>query len=308
MSNNFTIIDPYENELYVQLWEPKTKPIAVVQIIHGAGEHIGRYDHFANYLTQQGYVVIGNDHLGHGKTSKDKDVVHFDDTMGFHKVYEGVRSVRDYIEKHYPSLPVIMFAHSMGSFIGRYAILYDHKRYVQAIFTGTGWFNSFGITIGKIAANIMTMIKGKHSVSPFLTRLANDGAVRSMKKNGLINKRIEWLTHDRSIQKAFLEDDMCGKPFTIGAQSDVFNFIPEIQNRKRIRSSASSTAIFFISGELDGLGKYGYAAKKLYNIYNTCGYSNVKYVVINNARHEVINEVDRESTYKMITEFISRNL
>jgi alpha-beta hydrolase superfamily lysophospholipase len=308
MEKDFMLLDPYENELFVQMWIPENKPKAVVQIIHGAGEHIGRYDHFAKYLVSLDYVVIGNDHLGHGKTATEKEYVYFGSNMGFHKVYEGVRTVRDYIEEHYSGLPVIMFAHSMGSFIGRYAILYDHKRYIQAIFSGTGWFNSFSISAAKIMSKILIKVKGPLSLSSTFTRLTTDGAVRSMQKAGLINKRIEWLTHDRDIQRAFEEDEMCGKPFTLSAQSDVFHFMPEIQNRKRIRESASSTAIFFISGELDGLGNYGAAAKKLYNIYNTCGYSNVKYVVINNARHEVINELDRDSTYVMISDFIKRNL
>jgi len=309
MEKNFKLMDPYENEIYTHMSLPKTnEPKAVIQIIHGASEHVLRYADFAKYLVSLDYIVIGNDHLGHGQTANNPEYVHFADSMGFHKVYEGVRTVRDYIEEHYPALPVVMFAHSMGSFIGRYAILYDYKRYSQAIFSGTGLFSNFTVGLAKLFATILKKIKGPTSRSKVFTRMTSDGAVRSMQKNGLINKRVEWLTSDREIQKAWLEDPLCGAPFTIGAQADLFNFIPEIQDRKRIKDSASSTAIFFISGELDALGGYGNAAKNLFNIYHNCGYSNVKYTVINNARHEIINELDREHTYKMISDFIERNL
>ena len=139
MEKEFVIVDPYENNLYTYLWTPDVvKPKGIVQLIHGAGEHVGRYREFAQYLNTLGLIVIGNDHLGHGKTADTNEYVYFADDIGFHKVYEGVKTVRDYIEEYYPKLPVIMFAHSMGSFIGRYAILYDHKRYDQAIFSGTG--------------------------------------------------------------------------------------------------------------------------------------------------------------------------
>ncbi len=309
MEKEFIIVDPYENELYTYLWETKAKfPKGVVQIIHGASEHVTRYREFAEYLNSIGFIVIGNDHLGHGKTADTNEYVFFSDTIGFHKVYEGVKIVRDYIEEHYPDLPVIMFAHSMGSFIGRYAILYDYKRYNQAVFSGTGWFSRIRITVAIALSSIIIKFKSNKHVSKFFTVLISENHIRSMKRNGIINKKIEWLTSDREIQNEFSKSEMCGKPFTIGAQRDLYRFLLEIQNKKLIRESASSTAIYFISGELDALGSYGIAAKKLYNIYNDCGYSNVKYTVLNNARHEIINEIDRKNIFITIGNWMIKNV
>jgi len=309
MEKEFKLIDPYENELHVYLWTTKLeKPKGIVQIIHGASEHVGRYREFALYLNSIGLNVIGNDHLGHGKTDENCEAIYFADSIGFHKVYEGIKTVRDYIEEHYHTLPVIMFAHSMGSFIGRYAILYDHKRYDQAIFSGTGWFNPLKISFSIAIANLIIRSKGKRYVSQFYNNRIADGAIRSMKKNGIINKKVEWLSSDVVVQRAFKDDVLCGKPFTIGAHLDLLKFIFEIQDRKRIKESASSTAIYFISGELDGLGGYGAAAKKLYQYYNDCGYSRVKYTVLNNARHEIINEIEKISIQTQIGQWILRNL
>jgi len=303
------LIDPYENELHTYIWETKDKePKGVVQIIHGAAEHAARYDDFANYLNSLGFHVTGNDHLGHGKTANNPDYVYFDSVMGFHKVYEGVKTVRDYIGEHYPKLPVIMFAHSMGSFIGRYAILHDHKRYDQALFSGTGLFNPIKTAFGRIIATLITRFKGDKYVSEFFNHRIMDGHIRNMQKNGLINKRIEWITQDRGIQMDFLESEYCGMPFTIGAQKDILTFMPEIQDKRMIKASASSTAIYFVSGDLDGLGRYGESAKRLFNIYHDCGYSNVKYSILNNTRHEIINAVDRQAHYKLIGDWMLRNL
>jgi alpha-beta hydrolase superfamily lysophospholipase len=309
MEKQIIIIDPYENNLNTYIWTPKVKnPKGVVQIIHGASEHAGRYKAFAEYLNSLGLIVIANDHLGHGKTAIEKDYVFFADDIGFHKVYEGVRTVRDYIEENYPSLPVIMFAHSMGSFIGRYAILYDHKRYNLAIFTGTAWFNPIKVYLSILIFTIASTLKGKRYVSPWLTKTFTEGATKSMRRNGIINKKVEWLSADPKVIRDFLDDPLSGKPFTVGAQLDLFRFLPEIQDKARIKASASSTGIFFISGEMDALGDYGIAVKKLYNYYNECGYSNVKYNILNNGRHEVINDYEKEVAYKMIGNWIKNNL
>ncbi len=309
MEKEFKLIDPFENEINVRLWESQIQNVkGVVQIIHGAGEHIGRYADFAKYLNSLGFVVIGNDHLGHGKNNLENDSIYFADSIGFHKVYEGVKAVRDYIEEHYPDLPVIMFAHSMGSFIGRYAILYDHKRYDEAIFSGTGWFNPLKIYTSIMIAKIIVRLKGKRYVSKFYNNVIASGAVRSMKRNGIINERVEWLSSVKAVQKAFKEDPLCGKPFTIGAQLDLLNFILEVQDKRKIKDSASSTAIYFISGDLDGLGNYGGVVKKLYNYYKECGYSRVKFTVLKDCRHEIINEYEKESIYKRLGDWIISNL
>jgi len=309
MRKEFKIIDPYEHELHTYLWETKdVNPKGVVQIIHGAGEYMERYNEFAEYLASIGFNVIGNDLLGHGKTSDTLDYVYFETSIGFHKVYEGVKSVRDYIEETYPNLPVIMFAHSMGSFIGRYAILYDHKRYNQAVFSGTGIYNPLGIKISKLLANIIILFKGDKYISNFFNHKILDKHIRSMKKNGIINKRIEWISERPDVQRAFKADKYCGKPFTIGAQKDILSFLPEIQDKRMIKASASATAIFFVSGDLDGLGNYGGAAKTLFNMYQDCGYSNVKYTVLNNTRHEIINATDYEAHYKLLGDWMLRNL
>lgn len=309
MKKEFKLVDPYEHEIHVYLWETDAQePKGVVLLIHGASEYCERYDHFATYLNEKGYHVIGNDHLGHGKTTDDMEKVYFDASIGFHKVYEGVKTVRDYIEEHYPKLPVIMFAHSMGSFIGRYAILYDYKRYDMAIFSGTGYVGSLKIKIGVLIASLIIRFKGDKYVSPWFNNRFLDSAANDMRRKGLINRKEEWLSQDPKIIRAFREDPYCGAPFTIGAARDLIRFIPEIQDKQRIKDSASSTAIFFMSGDSDGMGDYGMSVKRLYDAYRDCGYSNVKYTVLNDTRHEILNEIERDRHYDIIWKWMERNL
>ena len=50
-------------QLHCRKWLPEERPKAVVQIVHGIAEHIGRYDHFARFLNQHGYIVTAEDHF-----------------------------------------------------------------------------------------------------------------------------------------------------------------------------------------------------------------------------------------------------
>lgn len=308
MVKNVTLVDPYESKLYCYLWETKKARVrGVIQIIHGASEHLGRYEHFAQKCVDAGYHVIGHDLLGHGKSSIRKDRIHFTNELGFHKVYEGIKTVRDYIEDNYPEYDVMMFGHSMGSLFGRYTLIKDHLRYKAAVFSGTGDFNPLSASFAKLLSWFIVTFKGKEHISPFFNHRVLEGHIRSMKKNGLINRRVEWLTQDMKKVQAFINDPYCGREFTIQAQRDLLTLVKEIQSKPKIKEGASSMPILFISGELDGLGEYGEGIKRLRDKYSDLGYSNVHFKILNNCRHEVINEIDRDSYMSNIISFFNNN-
>lgn len=309
MEKEFILVDPYENELHTYLWTTSSrKPKGVVQIIHGASEHLTRYRDFALYLNSQGFHVIGNDHLGHGKTAETNEYVFFAETMGFHKVYEGVKTVRDYIEEKYPKLKVIMFGHAMGSFIGRYTIINDQRRYDLAVFSGSAHFNRTKVKFMRSIATGLITKEGPKAISSRLIKMTTEKPINSMRKNGLINLEKEWLSHDREVQDYYEESPLCGMPFTVSAQRDLFDMILEMMDKDKIAASASSMPIYFISGEEDALGDYGEGIKKLYSMYSKAGYSNMKFRILSNCRHEVLNEVDKTYIFEAISEWLFKYL
>jgi alpha-beta hydrolase superfamily lysophospholipase len=306
MEKEFRLKDKFENDLNVKIWTPKgiekTKATAVVQVIHGKGEHVGRYKEFAEYLNTIGIVVIGNDLLGHGKTS-DKDYSHFGDKDGIEQLSAGVDAVREYIEEKCPKVPIVMFAHSMGSFIGRYNLMAHPTSYYMACFSGTGWIPVHKLYYALFVTNIVKLFKGPLHISKVVTELL-DSAPKSMMKNGLINRRQDWISSDKEKVKEINCDELCNRPFTVAAQRDVLQFIKKVQNKDAIKEGASSTATLFISGEYDAMGEYGFTVQRLYKLYQNAGYSNVRFSVVNGSRHEIINERDRQSTYKTIGDWI----
>ncbi len=118
---------------------PEGNPIGHIHLLHGMGEHIGRYEEFAHYLVGKGYIVSGHDHRGHGKTAKMNGLKgHFSDTNGFTRVVQDAYEIISVLRDQYPSPRFILFGHSMGSFIARRYVQLHGSEVDLAIFTGTG--------------------------------------------------------------------------------------------------------------------------------------------------------------------------
>ena len=103
------------------IWrDDKLTPIGVVQLAHGMAEHIDRYDDFARFLAANGFVVGGNDHLGHGKSVNDSsELGFFAEKDGDKRIVDDMHILTKIMKKRYPDIPYFLFGHSMGSFCAR---------------------------------------------------------------------------------------------------------------------------------------------------------------------------------------------
>ena len=109
-----------KNKLHVIMWQPVAGTKAILQISHGMSEYIDRYDRFATFMASHGILVIGNDHLGHGESVKDKDELGYFPTKALSKtVVDDLYKVSTRIRARYPDVPFFLMGHSMGSFLAR---------------------------------------------------------------------------------------------------------------------------------------------------------------------------------------------
>ena len=105
---------------YVRGWEPDDKPKAVIGLVHGLGEHTGRYDHVAKVLTDAGYAMVGFDLRGHGRTGGARG--HF---PSLDAVMQDVHHLFQFLLQRYPGLPQFIYGHSLGGLLSlRYALQY----------------------------------------------------------------------------------------------------------------------------------------------------------------------------------------
>ncbi|MDA3932523.1 MAG: alpha/beta hydrolase [Tenericutes bacterium] len=303
----FILNDALNNDIHTYVYEPKQKPIGVLQIIHGASEHFARYGLFAEFMTKNGYVVVGHDILGHGLSTKTLDYVHFDDNDGDKIAFNSLNLVKEWIDQNYNNLPIYLLGHSMGSFLARKMVLDFPKAYEKAIFSGTAYPPKTLLNFGLFLTSFVKLFKGPKYVSKLIQDMSIDSNQKKMRKDGIINGiNEEWLTRDTKIQDYYKHSPMCGQPFTVQANHDLFIWIKEANNIKRIKKANHHQPILFISGGHDPLSNYGKEIHKLVKKLRDLGYDQINMKIYPEARHEVLNELNKKSVYKDILNFIEK--
>ena len=140
-------------QIYYEIYTKKDlKPKAVIQLAHGMCEYVRRYRSFARWLNDNGYLVVGNDHLGHGMTAaklaEEKDGVidparneelgYISEKNGWQHCVADMHRLTRIMKKEYPDLPFFMFAHSMGSLLGRAYVTAYPDELDGVVYSGTG--------------------------------------------------------------------------------------------------------------------------------------------------------------------------
>lgn len=284
-------------------WEPVGQPIGVVQIVHGVAEHVGRYDHFAQYLANLGFVVVAQDHMGHGGSIGEEGTQGYFDG-GWFKAVADVRRLLSHTQLEFPDVPYILLGHSMGSFMVRSLLCKYPKCGVSAaVISGTAWMHRGVINSGIAAATMVGRQKGFEQPSDMLNAMMFGG----------YNKRVEhkrtafdWLTRDGQIVDAYIADPLCGFTVTAGLARDMMMGLKYIQEPENLERMNKKLPILFISGNADPVGNYGEGVRRAANAFAKAGMENVSMRLYPLCRHEVLNELNREEVYENILDWLSR--
>jgi alpha-beta hydrolase superfamily lysophospholipase len=303
----FILKDSQNNDIHVYVYSPKTPPIGVVHIIHGAVEHFARYGMFAKFLNQAGFVAIGCDILGHGLSTPTNDYAHFADKHGDKLAYESVTLVKDYINSHFPNLDKYVLGHSMGAFLARKIVIDYPDEYKKTIWTGTSMYDLVSVSLGILISNMIICAKGPRYLSKFIDNLAIGALAKKAKKAGLIDRLNEgWLTKDETIQEYYHGSPMCGQPMTVSANRDLFRWIKYITTRKNWTRMKKDLPILIASGSKDPISDFGKKIPPLVEQLKKAGYNQVDMRLFADDRHEILNELDREDVYQVIVDFIKK--
>ncbi|MDZ5473000.1 alpha/beta hydrolase [Bacillus sp. 31A1R] len=292
--------------IHSQLWKSEAKPRAIVQIAHGMAEHIERYDHFARFLVENDCFVYGNDHRGHGKTAAAKEQLgYFSDERGFDIVVEDMLQLTNMIEKKHPQTPIILFGHSMGSFLARRLIQMEGTKYSGVILSGTGgdpgWLGKVGIWL---AAREVKK-KGKKAESPLLEKAIFGSHNKSFKPN---RTEFDWLSRDESEVDKYIEDPLCGNKSKAGFFLDLLTGISAINKMEWINQIPKDLPIYLFSGDQDPVGNFSKGVLQVFKSYVDAGIKDVTYKLYPNGRHEMLNELNKEEVYKDILNWMNEKL
>ncbi|WP_228550229.1 alpha/beta hydrolase [Salinibacillus xinjiangensis] len=295
-------------KIITQSWtgNASQKPKALVQIAHGMAEHIQRYDSFARKLVSEDIYVFGNDHRGHGKTGEGQGSLgHFADSNGFEKVVQDLYLLTVKMKAQFPNIPFILFGHSMGSFLARrYVQLFGHE-IKGLILSGTGGNPGLMGKIGKMVAKREINKHGKTRPSDTMNKLTFGGYNKKFKP---AQTEFDWLTRDKQVIKEYMEDSRCGQVCSAQFYYDLLDGIDVINRRENIEKVPKELPIFLLSGDEDPVGNFKKGVIETYHDYEKAGLINLSCKFYSNARHEILNEINREEVMDDILSWIHNQL
>ncbi|WP_146623330.1 alpha/beta fold hydrolase [Enterococcus florum] len=269
-------------------------PKWILQLSHGMAEHILRYAPLAEWMNLRGILVVGHDHLGHGKSARADHHGYFHSSSVEKGLVQDLYQVTKYVKGRYPELPIVVLGHSMGSFVLR-NYLYTHSRAIDgAVIVGTGQQPNWLTRAGKTAASLIGSVKGDYHKSKLIDRLAFGGNNRKI-KHPRTDK--DWLVSLPHEVDAYLADQFCGFLFTVNGYQELFSYIIDSQDKEKIREIPSELPLLFLSGMEDPVGEYGKGVLKAAKSYRNAGIKQIEVRLYENARHEVLNERQKEQVF-----------
>lgn len=286
------------------IYIPEGTPKGILQISHGMCEYIGRYDAFMRYMVQKGFIVAGNDHLGHGNSSREEEYGFFGEEDGYIHFIEDLHQMTMLVKQEFGGLPYFLLGHSMGSFIARLYLTKYGNELDGAIICGTGGPNpmtGFGIFL----ANQTCKRKGTHYRSPMLDHMAF-GAFNKKCKPCRTSK--DWLTRDSGIVNAYLHDPKCMFLFTAAGFRDLLTLSSRANHPQWYDSLNVNLPILLISGDNDPVGNYGKGVRQVYETLKKYQLQDVSLILYPNARHEILNEINRSQVFEDTANWIVKHL
>ena len=291
-----------KSTIYAEIYTPKVAiPKGIVQLAHGMIDYTGRYTALADALTANGYILAGNHHLGHGKSvATAEDLGHFADKGGYRFVLDDIHAMNKYLHKTFPSLPVVLLGHSMGSFISRLYVA-EHPHSVSGlIIHGTGGPNPL-VGAGKALAGIIRAFCGPRHRSALINNMAFGSYNSKFPKEEGHNA---WLTRDLDKVKDRDTNELTSFEFTVSSYIDLFNFLAGSNSKKWFKSYPKNMPTLIMSGDMDPVGDYGKGPRYVYKQLMLCGVESVKLKMYEGARHELFNEYNCDEVFADILEWL----
>ncbi len=286
------------------VWKPAS-PRAVVQLAHGMQEYVQRYDSFARYLAKNGFVVAGNDHLGHGQTAPTDDDLGFTgEGGGADAMIADLHTLTGLLRSQFKGLPLILIGHSMGSFLARCAVADYPGAYDAAVFIGTSG-PGMPTGAGKALARWRMFRRGERYRSNLIAKVAF-GSYNS-RYEGPVNDK-SWISRDTEIVKAYIADKYCNYPFTARGFYDLFELLGRISRKDWAAKLPKAMPILLTSGEMDPVGGFGKGVREVHRRLEKAGIIDLTLKLYPGARHEILNEINRTEVYADILAWLEARI
>jgi len=284
-TSDFTITGSDGETIVGFRWSGPGPTRAIVQIAHGMGEHAARYARLAAALVDRGYVVYANDHRGHGRTAGSPDRHGDLGPAGWVGLVDDIGAVSALARSEHPGVPLVVLGHSMGSFALQQYLL-DHSADLDAaILSGTSAGDVIAAGIDTTQPADLTAFN-----APF--EPARTG--------------YEWLSRDEAEVDRYVADPDCGFSLDMPAMAEMVATTAATADPGRLAAIRNDLPIYVFSGDADPLAGGGALIELVGDRYREAGVRDVTVTLYPGARHETLNETNRDEVTAALISWLDR--
>jgi alpha-beta hydrolase superfamily lysophospholipase len=316
--------------LYLRQWAPagesEKTPRAVLHIVHGMAEHSLRYESLARRHNEEGIEVWAADQRGHGKTvdpnndpGKGGLLGHCADRDGFSRVTADIDILNRAILDKHPGVPLFVLGHSWGSFIVQNYIEtwggtnppagaegLSPVKLAGCVLSGTrGPDGGLKVRLGAPVMALLAFFRGSRGRSRLARSLSDGSFNKPFRPN---RTGADWLSRDPKEVDAYIRDPLCGRLCSAGFYRDMTAALKQIHRRESLEKIRRDLPVYVFSGSADPVGNMGASPTALVNAYRSLGLKDLEFVLYPDARHEPLNETNRDEVTGSLVSWLLRHL
>lgn len=291
--------------IHVIKWDVEN-PRAVIQIAHGVTEYIDRYDEFAKYLNDKGIVVVGNDHIGHGKSIEEsKGPMYFGKEGSWDFAVEDLFALYNKTKEDYPNKPYFILGFSLGSFLVRTLLIKHPEIGDGAILMGTGQTSWLNIKLGQMMAKNEAKKHGDNAFTEKIDELTFGTYNKKFKPN---RTKFDWLCSNEEALDKYMDDPNRGESFSAGLFRELLSGMLYDRDMDNIKKMNQDLPILFLSGGNDPVGDYGKGVTQAHADFKKAGIKNLDIKLYPGLRHDILNEKNKEEVYSDVSNWVDKML
>ncbi|CAD5107373.1 alpha/beta hydrolase [Zestomonas carbonaria] len=290
--------------LLVNRWLGDSAPRAVLMLSHGMAEHSARYARFAEALVRAGYALYAHDQRGHGKTAQRGVLGHYAVQGGWQRVIDDLANLNQHIRQHHPDTPIVLVGHSMGSYIGQAYLIQRSAEVQGAILSGSN-YQPLGLYRAAAAiARFERWRQGPTGRSALIEFLSFGSFNKAFKPN---RTAFDWLSRDPDEVDKYIADPLCGFRCTNQLWIDLLEGLQQITPTANLAKIDHDLPLLVVGGERDPVSQ-GKRLEDLAAALRRAGLRRVELKIYPGARHELLNETNRDEVTVDLVDWLGRVL
>jgi len=292
--------------VFVRRWSPDGSPRAILLIFHGMAEHSARYERFADVMTQAGWAVYAPDLRGHGKTAALGEIGWIAERDGLGRIREDLRGIADFAVREQGGVPLFVFGHSMGSLVAETYIASDSSGLSGCVLSGViAPPPPALLAVGRLIAAVGILIKGGRAKSPLLHGMSFSANNRYFSP---VRTPCDWLSRDAAEVDKYVADPLCGFVCSFAFYRDLFAGLSLYLARSPFAGVGKDLPVYVIAGAEDPIGGAKGFVPLLAERLRAAGVRSVDTRLYPGARHETLNEVNRDEVMEDVKEWLESRL